>query len=139
MICVVRKEGGHDIYLPFSIEQVEIFKPTGTKCYVYTKHIEHTKFDIIIADTDESVLVKIKGFEVRSLPKQAKVPDVVYLSNVWEKQDILIKDEAQTDIIIFDSEDNLYKDLGDRYNCQITKVSEDELPVYPVFAKVKNY
>ncbi len=130
-------QNNNGIYLPFAVDEIEILKPTATKCYVYTKLVNDTKFDIVIADTGGNVLVKIKGFEVRLLPKQTKVSDVVYLSNVWEKEDLLMKDENISDIVIFDSEDGLYKDLGDKYNCQVTKVLDNELPIYSVFDKVQ--
>ena len=93
-------------YIPFAVNHIEILKPTTTKCYIHTKLIEHTKFDIIIADTDENVLIKIEGFEVKLLTDKSKTSDAINLNAIYENEDLSEEHKNNSNMSIINSQDS---------------------------------
>ncbi|OGO88700.1 MAG: hypothetical protein A2Y15_01960 [Clostridiales bacterium GWF2_36_10] len=116
-------------YLPFTMKELEIIKPTEETCYVHarlmvTNSSEIKKYNIDIYDKAGELLVGIKEFVAKSVDlTQMKVErkkadaELVetegdYYKTVWESCNIGPNEEnnEKGSIIIFDREDGLYKE-----------------------------
>lgn len=90
--------------VPFALEALELRHPLGEECYVYALPVtdsaatagEHRdsrkyKFDIVIADSDGLVLVKLHGFTGRAMVKAPAAPQRVlqYFDEDWVSAPLL--------------------------------------------------
>ena len=116
--------GGGEIYLPFTMGEVEIIKPLEKECYAYGQMIDEIgkhnsnirKYNIQITDTRGRVLVKINDFVMRAivLSEIKKEEEVHYYHSQWSEEDLVIKGnfELQKEcILIFDTNEKLYNEL----------------------------
>ncbi|PKM52637.1 MAG: hypothetical protein CVV02_00435 [Firmicutes bacterium HGW-Firmicutes-7] len=115
---------GEEVYLPFTMGEVEILKPLEKECYAYgrlnnsfekdTSKIR--KYTIIIADTSGRVMVRINDFVMRAIvPNELrKTEDVHYFHSQWINKVLehTAHDELQHEhILIFDTNENFYNML----------------------------
>ncbi|PGD97837.1 SDR family NAD(P)-dependent oxidoreductase [Bacillus wiedmannii] len=113
--------GYKELYVPFSIGELEIFENLQTAYYVYaicTKETEGklAKFDVYILDEMGEVLVKIKDFIAKPFVNPKNISAPLYFKSVWEP----IKKESEKEkdlekVIIFDEDEEIWNSI--RGNC----------------------
>lgn len=99
VMALMAAETAESTYLPFSLGEVEIFKPLVEKCYAYAQLVEVMgegikKFSIDVADSTGTLLVRMKDFVVRRYAKSALKKSVVTKE---DQQDILLVHEKWMD------------------------------------------
>ncbi|MDM5187018.1 SDR family NAD(P)-dependent oxidoreductase [Bacillus sp. DX4.1] len=111
-------KGYKELYVPFSIDEVEIFRNLKNAYYVYaicTKDTEGKlgKFDIYILDETGQVLVKIKDFIAKPFFGEKEASSPLYFKNVWEPVKLKSSgDMAPLEkIIIFDESEELWNSV----------------------------
>lgn len=120
-------EDKQNLYIPFSIGQIDIFNKLNPICYVYSKRInsedkDQPQFDLQILDESGEVLVSITNFRLHKISGHDE-SNVYYYHSVWEK-DNLIENKSVPTSVLQDNEGILiFDDKG-----QVTHLFRDELP-----------
>ncbi|AWN72508.1 TPA: SDR family NAD(P)-dependent oxidoreductase [Legionella anisa] len=111
------------LYLPFSISQVDIYKPLANTCYVYAQLIsavdnQHMPvFNIQVTDTEGTLLLVITGFTLGTVHELIQ-PEatVAYYSPVWVAQPVHSTTGKRPDsILILGSNDQLIQSIKELF------------------------
>lgn len=93
-------------FLPFGMGEVEIIHPLAEKCFVYVKLASQTrtgssqvrKFNIRITDEKGTVLVRMRDYSLRAVPREGRSKDgsklaidkaPMYFHTIWDKAPML--------------------------------------------------
>ncbi len=114
------------LYLPFSAEEVEIFRTLPEQCYAYAtlnKKGNSVAFDIRLLDLSGKLLVQIKDFSTREIEQAVDTAvetanqQTLFFKHRWKSRDT---EKLRADIdtskamLIFDSDDTLYRTAVER-------------------------
>ncbi|MEK1831025.1 polyketide synthase dehydratase domain-containing protein [Priestia megaterium] len=126
-----------EMYVPFSIKEIEIKDSLKEKCYVYVTLIENNKnsktFNLQVMDEDGKVLVVIKQLSLRTLqaPKNPLISNKVHCFSDWEEAPLgasMLVREWQGSLLLLDTEkhtqDLLIEQLPRGVNVVLVKIGE---------------
>lgn len=132
-----------EMFVPYSIGEVEVLQPLKPKCFSYVKKVydpgsKVSKVNVFIVDEDGMILVKIREsigvplVSVHEKPDQIKEEEEyskLYYSHEWQKspleQEKVLANESGA-ILLFSPDEKLQKVYNDRY-----KKNEDIILIEP--------
>jgi polyketide synthase PksN len=121
-----------EMFVPYSIGEVEILQPLTPKCFSYVRKVNEpnakvSKVNVFIVDENGMILVKIREsigvplVSVHEKPDQAKEEEAytkLYYSHEWQvaplAQGELLRDKPGT-ILLFDNDEKLHQLYKDRF------------------------
>ena len=111
------------LYLPFSIDEVNLFGALPPVCYAYVTRVsaanaELSKFQIQITNEAGKVLVQMNNFTVRLIQKKAiEKAKLSYYSPVWEEQ-ALVNEPIIGPVLVFDNEGSVVQAIREQLPTQ---------------------
>ena len=128
---MMNQRNDKELYLPYSMEEITIWKPLSERCYAYIRYSTEQEqsskdskvFDLSLTDENGNILVDIKGFSVRILRDFKATADeagnstakTLYLKGVWkESENVSVSGVSLNKTLIFDMDDRLYELLKER-------------------------
>lgn len=132
-----------EMFVPYSIGEVEVLQPLKPKCFSYVKKVDEpgskvSKVNVFIVDEDGMILVKIREsigvplVSVHEKPDQTKEEEEyskLYYAHEWKKslleQEKVVSNESGP-ILLFSLDEKLQKVYKDRY-----KKNEDIILIEP--------
>lgn len=124
-------DDNQNLFIPYSIAQIDIFNKLTVICYVYAKRInsedkDQPQFDLQMLDESGNVLVSIMNFRLHKIREHNE--SIVYYHSVWEK-DNLIENKSVTTPVLQNNEGILiFDDKG-----QVAHLFRDKLSDQKIF------
>ncbi|PKM52638.1 MAG: hypothetical protein CVV02_00440 [Firmicutes bacterium HGW-Firmicutes-7] len=105
----------NETYMPFSINEIEIYGALKKKCFAYITKDEATskllKYNILILDEEGNILIGIKALSLRAIASQSAADytkegfksSILYFRNKWEEKEMpLIQQlDRSTKLLLF--------------------------------------
>ncbi|MCX2763650.1 SDR family NAD(P)-dependent oxidoreductase [Aquimarina muelleri] len=120
-----------EMFVPYSIGEVEVLQPLKQKCFSYVKKVNEpnskvSKVNVFIVDEDGMILIKIKEsigvplVSVHEKPDKAEEEEYskLYYSHEWQESSLEQKQIQQDNlgsILLFGSDDKLCNTYKDRF------------------------
>lgn len=124
-------------YLPYVVDELELFAPLTSTCFVYACEREKSEngireFDMILTDEAGRVLVKVRRLRMRALSSGSgwsntvEKAGTISFSQLWEPQDQALEAESLGRVLLFTQDGVLLPDIK-RYSVAIAAVQSGEV------------
>ncbi|WP_075187490.1 SDR family NAD(P)-dependent oxidoreductase [Teredinibacter haidensis] len=119
--------------VPFGVEHVEIIHPLEKHCFAFAYMDEESsgselkKYQIVIANSQGKVLVKLHNFSARSFVKIG--PDIIDDVNIydyfWKREDASVQDSSRIreSVLLFDFDRDLAQEMKEKCDRGVIDVS----------------
>ncbi|RDY32904.1 SDR family NAD(P)-dependent oxidoreductase [Lachnotalea glycerini] len=86
------KESGNQVFVPFAVDKIEIFRPLQPEMYAYVRSSGHNRYHITILDENGNVCVRFNDY---TLGEVTNISEKLYYEPVWEKKALTSKVEQR--------------------------------------------